>query len=1091
MTQQHLHIAGNNLRAALKYLRLGWYPIPICWPVKDERGEMVCGCGMGHTDKDVGKAPLLGKGYQTLRPTQAEVEAWWTRWPAANIAVLIEPSGLIVVDPDSPEAIAEAQALGLPPTATVRSGKGEHHYYERPPGVPAGRKTKGGTSGKLDVLARGYVLVPPSLHLYGVRYTWTSAKGVSPQPPPKWVTDWLTPKTPVAPPPGSAASPPRRFDLDDEARDWILAVDALRTIPADTHLDEWLAAGMALHSKWPSSGLDLWDSWSRTGGPKYHTGECARRWQTFRASGRTLATLFDLAKRYGWRFPERETAPLRPPPRPPAHTDEDAPAWVSAELAGGAEPPDPDAPPVVAGLGAAAGAVFSVSGEDDEDGACFFLAGFGDEPIHVDFEADAAKRAEQEQSAAAQRAAQRAEREAQREAARLAAAELYAQILAHFEGLERNERKAAVFPWLKSEPLFTACAADPKGFAELLLQLDDLGGCTKARLDLLAEKVRAGAGALEQQELRQDVEALEIPVEGLVIPLGYTVSARGVAKTVSLKSADGAATTGQVLITQAPILVLGVAHDVHDATQSVTLGWRVGERWTLRDVPRDQIASGRAIVELARYGAPVTSQNAGEVVEFLARQEAQNLPTLPRERTSGRLGWQGGGFLWGQEFLGDEGGEGLAFRPAEAGEAQLGRACRRKGTLEGWLAAANALAPYPYAAALVYASLAACLLELTGADNFIVDVACTTSTGKSKALSLAGAAWGCAVERDDEGTLFNKWNSKATFIERAMACTTGLPFLLDDTKLAPNPEHIAATLYAVASGRGKGRGTTGGIAATTATKTILLSTSESPAINATRDGGTRARTLTLWGLPFGGVGAQTRPIVQFVSDSAEDHYGHAGPALAEFLARHRAMWPEWREHYRARREDWAASAGDDSVRARLAGHVALLELAGHLAGQAFGLNLPVEKHLNTIWTSVSAESSDAAGAQGAMMALWGWTQANRAGFHDPSFKTVGSPVGGWLGQRGTPDGLLLLFPHVLESFFEKHGYGLELLRVWRDNGWLAVDADRARLQTRRRVDGERSYVYALRVPEIAAALGVDEAGLKREEEERERHQVAT
>jgi len=588
--------------------------------------------------------------------------------------------------------------------------------------------------------------------------------------------------------------------------------------------------------------------------------------------------------------------------------------------------------------------------------------------------------------------------------------------------------------------------------------------------------VRTAAEALREPERRADVDELEIPVQGLTIPTGYAISARGIAKAVTLKDASGAAAVGQVLITQAPILVLGRGEDVHDGAQSVRVGWRVGSEWTLRDVPRDQIASGRHIVELARFGAPVTSQNAGEVVEFLARQEAANLSDLPRERTSARLGWQRGGFLWGQEFI-SEGGEPLAFRPVEAGDAQISRACRRRGTLEGWVEAAQELAPYPVAACFLYASLAACLLEITDADNCILDVACPTSSGKSIALTFAGSAWGCANERDSEGTLFQKWNSKPTYIERLIALTSGMPLILDDTKLAPSPDHIAQTLYAVASGRGKGRGTTQGIAETTAAKTILLSTSEAPAIGATRDGGTRARTLTLWALPFGSTAKEMRPTVQALADAANDHYGHAGPALVAYLESNRATWPQWRAHYRVRREAWAKTAEDDSVKGRLAGHIALLELAGQLAAQAFGLALPVAAHMAHVWPMIGAESSDAAGAAGAMVQLWGWIHANAHAFYNHARPAASPPVNGWLGAINTEDGLNLLFPHVLDAFLDKQGYGREMLRLWRDKDWLKVDKDRDRFQTRRRVAGQRGYFVALNADQIELDLGLDEISM--------------
>src|SRR5437667_11499803 len=99
----------TKLEAALRYRECGWFPIPLCWPTPEGR----CGCGRGHQGKEIGKAPLVGNGYQHLRPTEADVCGWWTRWPDANIGILLEPSSLVVVDVDSPEAEAEvAPKLG-------------------------------------------------------------------------------------------------------------------------------------------------------------------------------------------------------------------------------------------------------------------------------------------------------------------------------------------------------------------------------------------------------------------------------------------------------------------------------------------------------------------------------------------------------------------------------------------------------------------------------------------------------------------------------------------------------------------------------------------------------------------------------------------------------------------------------------------------------------------------------------------------------------------------------------------------------------------------------------------------------------------
>src|SRR5690606_39342097 len=106
----------------------GFFPIPLCWP----NNAGACGCPKKHQDPiEVGKAPLLPGGYQHLRPTPEMVARWRSRWPRANWGLLLEPSGLLVIDGDGPEGIAEAQERGLPPTLTVARGERRHWYYRR------------------------------------------------------------------------------------------------------------------------------------------------------------------------------------------------------------------------------------------------------------------------------------------------------------------------------------------------------------------------------------------------------------------------------------------------------------------------------------------------------------------------------------------------------------------------------------------------------------------------------------------------------------------------------------------------------------------------------------------------------------------------------------------------------------------------------------------------------------------------------------------------------------------------------------------------------------------------------------------------
>ena len=68
--------------------------------------------------------------------------------------------------------------------------------------------------------------------------------------------------------------------------------------------DEWTAVGMGLKE----AGLpcSVWDDWSALDSQRYHKGECARKWETFRgASGAPITenSIFKMAYDRGWSGP--------------------------------------------------------------------------------------------------------------------------------------------------------------------------------------------------------------------------------------------------------------------------------------------------------------------------------------------------------------------------------------------------------------------------------------------------------------------------------------------------------------------------------------------------------------------------------------------------------------------------------------------------------------------------------------------------------------------------------------------------------------------------------------------------------------------
>ncbi len=81
-----------------------------------------------------------------------------------------------------------------------------------------------------------------------------------------------------------------------------LLTDIIKSIPAAScDYNEWAQVGMAL--KHEGYGVEVWDGWSSLD-IRYHSGECAKKWASFREEAGTIVTagtIVELAKRFGWR----------------------------------------------------------------------------------------------------------------------------------------------------------------------------------------------------------------------------------------------------------------------------------------------------------------------------------------------------------------------------------------------------------------------------------------------------------------------------------------------------------------------------------------------------------------------------------------------------------------------------------------------------------------------------------------------------------------------------------------------------------------------------------------------------------------------
>lgn len=122
-----------------------------------------------------GKRPACAwKEFQTRRATTDEVKRWFGPESNHNVGIVTgEISGVVVVDCDSADAVAWADAhLPRTPMAT-RTAKGEHRFFRHPGGEVQSRVriTTNKARAAVDVRADGgYVVGPGSIHETGTVY---------------------------------------------------------------------------------------------------------------------------------------------------------------------------------------------------------------------------------------------------------------------------------------------------------------------------------------------------------------------------------------------------------------------------------------------------------------------------------------------------------------------------------------------------------------------------------------------------------------------------------------------------------------------------------------------------------------------------------------------------------------------------------------------------------------------------------------------------------------------------------------------------------------------------------------------------------
>jgi hypothetical protein len=500
-----------------------------------------------------------------------------------------------------------------------------------------------------------------------------------------------------------------------------------------------------------------------------------------------------------------------------------------------------------------------------------------------------------------------------------------------------------------------------------------------------------------------------------VIPEPYIVAADG----IHLIKDDG---DGQARVAWAWLFPVRVYVDP-EGDQLVELAWRDGRRWVCRLIRRAITKSGRKLVtEAGDAGLPVIEAEAKQAERWLAAAEAANHTAIARHPVARQLGWQADGktFVTAQDTP-------WRIEPRYPDQAAALAAHHTNGTLAAWKDAITVARDHVIVQVGAYAGLASPLLHPLGLDSFTVDFSGRSTRGKTITAMVALSCWADPSDRS-EGML--TWQTASVIgIEKRLNLVSGLPVVIDETRLVRDPALVDTTLYMIPKNHGRPRG--GGWPNMIPWRAIVISTGEQPATSFTSHQGASARVLSIQTPPFGTDGNASRVPAETVKEGVEANYGTAGPA---FIARLQAKLADdgGPGKLRARHQELTEMLrGSTDMTGRRAPLAACLALAAELA--ACWDIVPFTAPDADAWSGMFA--SDEQRDNRPEMALnlvreylaahaekiWGSTTGN-------------APASGWIGHIAKEGPALL--PEKLREELRRRGFELDAVIP----GWLEMGA---------------------------------------------------
>ena len=377
------------------------------------------------------------------------------------------------------------------------------------------------------------------------------------------------------------------------------------------------------------------------------------------------------------------------------------------------------------------------------------------------------------------------------------------------------------------------------------------------------EKIQKAIKRAQKIDLDDISSAIPEAIKGAPVnlrqPEGWIYSEKGISHIDEKKAIP-------TTVCRTPIILTQRLKSMETGEEKIEIAFKRDGQWSRAIYPRSTVFTSRNITALADLGCTITSENAKQVVSFLAALEAENIDIIQKADSTSTFGWQTKG-----RFLPGHGDDiVLDIEPSLRGWAAAYHAA---GTFEGWVDTMQPHRSRDKFRFILAASFAAPLLRILQQRIFFVYNWGGSKGGKTAALKAALSAWG-----DPERLMVN-FNATQVALERMAGFYNDLPLGIDERQLAgQKQENLEKIVYMIASGTGRARGSKGGgLQALNTWRTVALATGEEPLSTDTTQTGVSTRVLEIYGGPF-----DDEKSASLMHQQAPVNCGWAGP---EFISR--------------------------------------------------------------------------------------------------------------------------------------------------------------------------------------------------------------